>query len=358
MVWNPNLGPYKNAVTNELYITASIGMYLDFPGDDNDSPFASEGSDAHVPPEKPYDPTYLQNAIDGYTWLKNSNMTNHKGLYTDGFHISDWKGNGTKCDRRNNMVYTYNQGVLLGGLKGLWESTGNISYLQDGHELVLNVIEATGWTRDLPPAANKSKWAGLGRDGILEDHCDAQGRCSQDAQTFKSIYFHNLALFCEPLPEWPRAPGKTFGADKMTAFLHRSSCQKYKTWVAHNAHAALKTQDKHGRFGMWWGVQDEVEAVPLPSGAEDYSNNHTVLLQSQWRRGSSVSWADSIALLQQPQRMTSSEDSKMDDAATESKLKYGPAKSDPNDRGRGRTVETQAGGIAVFRCLWELENMV
>lgn len=28
--------------------------------------------------------------------------------------------------------------------------------------------------------------------------------------------------------------------------------------------------------------------------------------------------------------------------------------SDPNERGRGRTVETQGGGLAVLRALWEL----
>ena len=40
MSWNPYLEPYKNAITNELFISASIGMYLYFPGDDNDSPFS------------------------------------------------------------------------------------------------------------------------------------------------------------------------------------------------------------------------------------------------------------------------------------------------------------------------------
>ncbi|KAJ8128755.1 hypothetical protein O1611_g4879 [Lasiodiplodia mahajangana] len=39
MVWNPRLLPYKNAITNELYVAASISMYLYFPGDDNESPF-------------------------------------------------------------------------------------------------------------------------------------------------------------------------------------------------------------------------------------------------------------------------------------------------------------------------------
>ncbi len=39
MNWNPRLQPYKNAITNELFIAASVSMYLYFPGDVNASPF-------------------------------------------------------------------------------------------------------------------------------------------------------------------------------------------------------------------------------------------------------------------------------------------------------------------------------
>jgi hypothetical protein len=33
----------------------------------------------------------------------------------------------------------------------------------------------------------------------LQDICDVDGTCSQDAQTFKGIFFHQLTLFCNPL---------------------------------------------------------------------------------------------------------------------------------------------------------------
>jgi hypothetical protein len=32
MLWNPALEPYKNSVTNQLWISASVGMFLHFPG--------------------------------------------------------------------------------------------------------------------------------------------------------------------------------------------------------------------------------------------------------------------------------------------------------------------------------------
>ena len=143
MIWNPYLAPYKNAITNQLFIAASVNMYLYFPGDDNPSPFTFGLTDAH-------DSQYLTAAITAYDWLKSSNMTNPLGLYTDGFHISSLnKPNSSsedrKCDLRDEQVYTYNQGVILSGLRGLYTATANRSYLEDGHQLIRNVISASGW---------------------------------------------------------------------------------------------------------------------------------------------------------------------------------------------------------------------
>lgn len=344
MVWSPYLGPYKNAITNELYIAASVGMYLYFPGDNNTSPFAID-EDVGTTAAKQYDETYLQNAIDGYAWLNSSGMTNRNGLYVDGFHIKNWKGNGTTCDIRDNMVYTYNQGVLLSGLRGLWEATANRTYLEDGHELVKDVIRATGW----PDNRDSNQWAGIGRGGILEDHCDATGHCSQDAQTFKSIFFHHLTLFCQSLPIRPVKPGKTYCADKDLAFLHRSSCKQYASWVAHNAKAALKTKDSRGRIGMWWGADRDADVEPIPEFACDYRNNPSRLLDNEWAPVGGFSWGQII-------NMDSNSDDKAATLGAQNRTEQ-ESQSDPNARGRGRTVEAHAGGVALLRCLWELQHI-
>ncbi|TKA64712.1 hypothetical protein B0A49_10517 [Cryomyces minteri] len=303
MTWNPHLRPYKNAITNQLFISASMGMYLYFPGDENNSPFLSnDEDDAYqqvLRPARPHNPRYLNAAVDGYAWLKNSNMTNDQGLYVDGFHILGWGRNGTKgtrkCDLRNEMVYTYNQGVLLSGLRQLWEGTGDTAYLKDGHELVRNVIKATGWrTLDRSPPSEAEnggthkRWAGLGRGGILEELCDATGTCSQDSQTFKGIFFHHLTLFCEPLPDKPIAPGKTYSAGPAEKMLHGRSCREYTPWVTHNARAAMETRDEDGVFGMWWGhgpgrnEESDVKHGTIPEGAVDYRNNSTLPLDGMW----------------------------------------------------------------------------
>jgi hypothetical protein len=350
MNWNPHLTPYKNAITNELYISASMAMYLDFPGDGNDAPFVSDVDQnknkqfeqewkAELPSRaRPHDPVYLSNAVEAYHWLKNSNMTNEKGLYVDGFHIRDWSGTndtGTgNCDVRNEMVYTYNQGVLLSGLRSLWEGTGQRMYLEDGHALVRNVIAATGWKT---PTARSSDWNGLGRNGILQEICDEAGTCSQNGQTFKGIFFHHLTLFCEPLPIIPAVPGKTHSADPTIAGLHAASCRDYTTWVAWNAQAAMSTRDSKGRFGMWWGAHVgssdlQRRELNIPAGAEDY-RNEGLGDRNIW----GGDWDDEGTSVHE-HTLTSPESLNA---------------SDINDRGRGRTVETQGGGVAVVRAMWE-----
>ncbi len=359
MVWNPRLGPYKNAITNELFIAASIGMYLYFPGDNNTSSFMIDGTQqAGLDPVGRFDEQHREAAMKGYDWLKNSGMTNKKGLYVDGFHVRDWKHGGTKCDIRNEMVYTYNQGVLLSAMRGLWEGTGNRSYLEDGHELARNAIKATGWDLELQTIVDDNEeWAGLGRGGILEDRCDAAGRCNQDAQTFKGIFMHHLALLCEPLPLRPAVPGKTFCADKELAFLHGQSCKQYSRWVAHNAKAALNTRDERGRFGPWWGVKSGHASEPSPEGATDYRNNASELLHEPWVLKDESSRMDTKEdlgarrMLLHAVMSASQESERYSCSGHEAYLQ-----SDPNDRGRGRTVEAQSGGVAVLRALWELRH--
>jgi len=374
MTWNPRLLPYKNAITNELFISASVAMYLHFPGDSNCSPFmgaererpdwetprAEELGDERACTERlpsTYDPVYLTNAINGYDWLANSGMTNEQGLYVDGFHIKDYARNhsNVECNERDEMVYTYNQGVLLSGLRGLWEATGNATYLEDGHELVRNVILGTGWKTDntrathtftsRPASRIKAKssftepWAGLGAHGILTELCDPSGTCTQNDQTFKGIFFHHLTAFCTRLPIAPIQPGKTHAASKIVAKLHRNSCGQYTPWVVHNAQAAPGTRDHKGRFGMWWGAAPEMEVTTsteqrdqlLPARAVDYRNDPALVPQSF-------------------------SDEKREGADGEFRMHldgHTSTRGDLNDRGRGRTVETQGGGVAVVRAMWE-----
>ena len=347
MIWSPKLAPYKNAITNELFIAASVNMYLIFPGDDNDSPFADNGPDA---PTGARDPKYLAAAIEAYRWLSTSNMTNSKGLYIDGFHIHGFRGGGPdksigtgQCDVRNEKVYTYNQGVLLTGLRGLWQATGNASYLEDGHTLIRNVIAATGWHVTDPE--ERRKWAGIGRNGILEDACDANATCNQNGQAFKGIFFLHLTTFCEPLPT-NLNDTTLFSADSDLDRLHRHSCWKYAAWVQHNALAAYGTRNENGEFGMWWtwGLRRESDVLEMLDGrvpleGTDY-RNRGVPIDELWQID--------------PSNVSVSAERDGVHGEREHVLRHAGYRWDPNDRGRGRTVETQSGGLAVLRAMHRL----
>jgi len=364
MIWSPYLTPYKNAITNELYISASISMYLYFPGDDNGSPFGlstpeiySSALKSAMQRESPvHDPKYLDAAVEAYKWLMDSNMTDAKGLFVDGFHVSRWRRDRyldppeRKCDERNEMVYTYNQGVLLTGQRGLYEATGSRNYLDDGHRLISDVIAATGWNlqRDSVLEENLEngeigRWHGIGRSGILEEACDAGAYCSQDSQTFKGIFFHHFTAFCQQLPDHLSQPVNDCAPNKSSSLVeevrqwHADECGKYRGWIRHNAHAALTTRDEEGKFGMWWGAPATPDRMPdivdviLPPDAVDYRNDG---VPGQWKEQSRI------------ERKLRTGDSSQNEKAIQG--------NDLNDRGRGRTVETQGGGVSLLRALWEL----
>lgn len=412
MVWNPRLEPYKNAITNQLMIAASASMYLHFPGDWNHSPFFSDADITN--PElftrstpndvfRPSDPAFYRFAVNGYRWLESSGMKNEKGLYIDGFHISGWndpKNTNTRCDVRNEQVYTYNQGVILTGQLNLWKITGNYSYVRDGHELVRSVIAATGWDLDRQRPVDRGiphdhdrydhdwrwtgrklpRWHGLGRAGVLEEACDSTATCSQDAQTFKGIFFHHLTTFCGASPSLSEFLTVDYTAqDDISNQIssHVQGCRSYVPWLRHNAHAMLETRDEDGEVGMWWtagllNIWDDEDMPPDEDGSDmmvpnavDYRNDG-VPDDPMWRHTPSALKPPSIPRVPLPKaeghrieeylvarhRRLNESEGNSGRGRRAQRLK----EEDLNDRGRGRTVETQGGGLAVLRAYWEISD--
>ena len=146
MNWMRN-HPYKNAVTNELFIL--LGARL-----------ANRQTDST---RKAY---YLNRSIKAYNWLAQSGMLNADHLYNDGLD-----GN---CKNNHGNTWTYNQGVILAAEKELYTLTGNNAYLQSAHQTAL---------------ACMSKVADA--DSILTDRLgkDAGPDCPQ----FKGIFMRELA---------------------------------------------------------------------------------------------------------------------------------------------------------------------
>ncbi|KAJ6616646.1 Six-hairpin glycosidase [Mycena sp. CBHHK59/15] len=152
--WTTDHG-YKNAITNELFLTLSARGYL-----------------------RTGNQTYLENAKKTWAWLESAGMRtstgNTSGLFNDGLVF------GT-CANNNGTTWTYNQGVIASGLAALGVATGNRSLFAQA-EITLDAT-----IRDLTVR------------GVLKESCDdplAGGSvCDIDQQTFKGIWTKHLQYY-------------------------------------------------------------------------------------------------------------------------------------------------------------------
>uniref|UniRef100_A0A914VAG9 Glycoside hydrolase family 76 protein n=2 Tax=Plectus sambesii TaxID=2011161 RepID=A0A914VAG9_9BILA len=87
-VWWNLKRTYKNAITNELFLVLAIDLY-----------------------EQTHEVSYFDWAIRAYNWFMASGMLNSDNLINDG--LTD------DCANNGQTTWTYNQGVILGGLAGL-----------------------------------------------------------------------------------------------------------------------------------------------------------------------------------------------------------------------------------------------
>jgi len=107
--WSKDLkhSAYKNAITNELFleIAASLANRVADP--------ARKGK-------------YLEWAKKEWQWFRASGMINSRNLVNDGLNAK----NPAACTNNQQTTWTYNQGVLLGGLVELNKAEPAVSLLQ------------------------------------------------------------------------------------------------------------------------------------------------------------------------------------------------------------------------------------
>ena len=110
MNWQ-NIERYKNAVTNELFMLLAARL-------------AGRQTDVV---QKAY---YLDWALKDWNWLNQSGMINADQLFNDGLDKN--------CNNNGETTWTYNQGVILAGLKDLYVLTNNVEYLNTAHGMALS----------------------------------------------------------------------------------------------------------------------------------------------------------------------------------------------------------------------------
>ena len=145
-LWWSSARTYKNAIPNELFLLLAIRLHQRTPDD------GGTGS-------------YFYWATNEWHWFQSTGMINAKNLINDGL-TADCRNNG-------QTTWTYNQGVILGGLTDLYKVTGDTNYLAEAETI-----------------ANAAIASLTSANGVLEEPCDCSG---PDAPEFKGIFARNLA---------------------------------------------------------------------------------------------------------------------------------------------------------------------
>ena len=81
------------------------------------------------------------------------------------------------CQNNGATTWTYNQGVILGGLAALSEITGDRDYLTQGEAIAAAALR------------------GLAPGGILAEPCESGATCNEDQAQFKGIFVRYLHDF-------------------------------------------------------------------------------------------------------------------------------------------------------------------
>jgi predicted alpha-1,6-mannanase (GH76 family) len=147
ILWKKNHS-YKNAIANELFLLVAIRLHQRTPAD------AGPGS-------------YLDWAQREWSWFKQSGMINACNLVNDGL--------SRDCENNDGTTWTYNQGVIIGGLTDLYKTTGDTNYLKQA---------------DAIAAAAMAKL--VDGNGILQEPCEDEGCNGPDVPQFKGIFIHYL----------------------------------------------------------------------------------------------------------------------------------------------------------------------
>jgi predicted alpha-1,6-mannanase (GH76 family) len=144
--WNADR-TYINAITNELFFSTAAHL----------ANRCAQASD------------YADWATRSLTWFLRTGMLNEKGTINDGLDSA--------CVNNQGEVWSYNQGVILGGLVQLNLVDRNASYI----ELATHIARAA-----LAYLADD--------DGVIHDACEAtDGGCGGDGTQFKGVFMRNLA---------------------------------------------------------------------------------------------------------------------------------------------------------------------
>ena len=200
--WNKDR-KYKNAIANELFLSVSTRLA---------NHMADPAQKAH----------YLTWAQLEWQWFSQSGMINQNHLINDGLNSSD----PAHCVNNGQAVWSYNQGVVLGGL--------------------VELRKADPANATLLPAARVIADAALlhltDANGVLHDQGEANGGPTGGGVQFKGIFVRNLIKLGLAMPQASYNNFFTVNANSIWNKARGSNDQFGQVWSGPYGGASAGTQ--------------------------------------------------------------------------------------------------------------------
>jgi len=196
-IWWDRKRTYKNAITNELFLSIAGKLYM-----------------------YTNDQTYLNYAVEEWKWFSASGMINSQNLINDGL---------SNCTNNHGTTWTYNQGVILGGLVYLSQMTNNSDLIVQAEKI-----------------ANATLSLLVSSQHVLQEPCEPSNNCDGDQVQFKGIFMRNLA------------------------YLYTvTKSQYYAEFILANADSIWSSDRYENSLGLKWGGPfDEAETARHSSGLD------------------------------------------------------------------------------------------
>lgn len=206
-VWWSAARSYKNAIPNELFLAVAAGLANRTTGN----------ASRH----------YLSWAQKEWAWFKASGMINSQSLINDGLDST----NPAACINNGGTTWTYNQGVILGGLVELDRADPNGTLLLEAESIATASVTH------------------LSVGGILTEPGKLSGG---DGPQFKGIFMRNLMKLYEAIPAMSAKAGQ------------------YRRFAEANAQSIWISDRSSGNElgGLWQGPFDSADATRQTSAAD------------------------------------------------------------------------------------------
>jgi predicted alpha-1,6-mannanase (GH76 family) len=206
-VWWSKDRQYKGAIENELFL--SVAAHL-----------ANRDRANRV--------QYLGWANKEWRWFIHSGLINHQNLVNDGLGTPNSKTPSHSCSNNGLTTWTYNQGVVLGGLAELSRLDPDPSLPRTAQKIATAAISVL-----------------VDSSGVLHESCEP--KCGADGVQFKGIFVRNLAALNAA---YPRAT--------------------YKTFIQTNANAIWDaSRGPNFQFGQVWSGPFDITNAGIQSAALD-----------------------------------------------------------------------------------------